>query len=79
MKKQTGTRYVRYTVKDPKQFIPGTFFTLSWSGIAKRIIGRMRADNTMHTQAVLVPRDEYDRVLRVVMKEGHARLIRQLN
>jgi hypothetical protein len=55
-------RYIRVRVRDPKDFIPGSFRThdIGRKGHSKRIAGRLKSTGEWETQAWLISRKDLE-------------------
>lgn len=72
MKVHMTKRYVRYRIREPKDFVKNSFRThdIGRVGHTKRIAGILKKSGKWATQAIIVNRKDYEQGLRVRMIRG---------
>lgn len=69
--------FARYRVKSPSSFEPGSFRTQHiGSHGAERVAGRLKSTGEWATEAILIPKKEYEHGERVVFERGKPKIVR---
>jgi hypothetical protein len=78
MKIHKTKRYVRYRIRDPKEFIKSSFrvHDIGRPGHSKRIAGRLKSTGEWATQAILISKEDYEKGYRVKIVNGRPTIVK---